>query len=338
VGPGNVEHSLEVPEWIASFIIILVSMSRLWAITSYFNPVGFKRRLPNYRAFRKHLGIPLATVELSFDGEFVLDDSDADILLRLEGRDVMWQKERLLNRLIEELPVECDMVAWIDCDVVFENADWASQTVEALETCGLVQLYDHRVNLSKEQILESVSSDMTSNDYDSGIPSAIYLKSDGNGSDDDFKNSNAPLLRATTLGLAYASPRAILKKHGLYDACILGSADRVITNSAFGHFDFAEEAVRMTGARKRHYRDWAEPFYQSIQARVGYIPGRLLHLWHGDLKNRQYSTRHDILIKHEFDPFVDITVNKDGLFEWASDKPQMHREVADYFKSRMEDD
>jgi hypothetical protein len=44
----------------------------MWALTTYFNPVRYKRRLSNYRIFRSKLDIPLVTVELSFDGEFEL--------------------------------------------------------------------------------------------------------------------------------------------------------------------------------------------------------------------------------------------------------------------------
>ena len=44
----------------------------MWAITSYYNPVRYKRRLSNYRMFRANLGIPLVTVELSFDDKFEL--------------------------------------------------------------------------------------------------------------------------------------------------------------------------------------------------------------------------------------------------------------------------
>ena len=46
--------------------------SRLWAITSYFNPVGYQRRLENYRIFRQRLTVPLVTVELSFAPVFEL--------------------------------------------------------------------------------------------------------------------------------------------------------------------------------------------------------------------------------------------------------------------------
>ena len=75
----------------------------MWAITSYFNPVGYKRRLSNYRMFRANLGAPLVTVELSFDGRFELTDQDADVLIHF----VMVPcsgKERLLNLALKAVP------------------------------------------------------------------------------------------------------------------------------------------------------------------------------------------------------------------------------------------
>ena len=58
----------------------------MWALTTYFNPVRYKRRLSNYRIFRSNLHIPLVTVELSFDGHFELTKNDADVLIQ----DIRW--------------------------------------------------------------------------------------------------------------------------------------------------------------------------------------------------------------------------------------------------------
>jgi len=92
----------------------------LWGITCYFNPVGYRRRLDNYRIFRQRLKVPLVAVELSFDKKFQLASADADILVQLHGSAVLWQKERLLNVALKSLPQVCDKVAWLDCDIVFE--------------------------------------------------------------------------------------------------------------------------------------------------------------------------------------------------------------------------
>jgi len=66
----------------------------VWAITSYFNPVGYTRRRQNYFAFRRHLKIPLATVEVAFHDDFDLPPDAADILIRLRYAGLLWQKER----------------------------------------------------------------------------------------------------------------------------------------------------------------------------------------------------------------------------------------------------
>ncbi len=75
------------------------SKQDFWAISCYFNPCGYQRRLDNYKIFREHLNIPLVTVKLSFDRHFQLTNKDAEILVQIEGNEnnLMWPKERLLN-------------------------------------------------------------------------------------------------------------------------------------------------------------------------------------------------------------------------------------------------
>jgi hypothetical protein len=112
-----------------------------WAITSYFNPAGYQRRYQNYAVFREHLRVPLVAVELSYGDEFELQRGDAEVVVRLRGSDVLWQKERLLNVALSHLPPECKWVAWLDCDLVFECADWPAEAVKVLQEAPLCQLY-----------------------------------------------------------------------------------------------------------------------------------------------------------------------------------------------------
>lgn len=44
------------------------SNGKLWAIACYFNPLGYARRLTNFRTFANRLGVDLLAVELSYDG------------------------------------------------------------------------------------------------------------------------------------------------------------------------------------------------------------------------------------------------------------------------------
>ena len=122
----------------------------MWALTTYFNPVRYRRRLSNYRIFRSSLNIPLVTVELSFDGEFELTKNDADVSIQLSGGAVLWQKERLLN-IEKSIPSTVKNFAWIDCDILFGRSDWAKEAEEQLnERCSLVQLFSKAIYLNKE--------------------------------------------------------------------------------------------------------------------------------------------------------------------------------------------
>ena len=107
--------------------------SDLWAITSYFNPCGYRRRLKNYHLFRSRLGVPLVAVELAYGESFELSPDDADIVIQVRAGDVMWQKERLLNLAIQRVPDSAESIAWLDADIVFVENDWAARAVELLK-------------------------------------------------------------------------------------------------------------------------------------------------------------------------------------------------------------
>lgn len=81
-----------------------MSAPSLIAITAFFNPTRSRRRLGNFRTFRAALRVPLIAVELSYGADYELGDADAEVLIRRRGRDVLWQKERLLNLALEHVP------------------------------------------------------------------------------------------------------------------------------------------------------------------------------------------------------------------------------------------
>ena len=128
-----------------------MSGARLWAVTCFFNPQGYRRRVANFREFRARLAAPLIAVELAFDREFTLSDSDAERVVRVRGGDVMWQKERLLNVAIERVPVSCTKIAWLDCDIVFGSPAWVGQAVRALDEFALVHLFQDRHDLPERE-------------------------------------------------------------------------------------------------------------------------------------------------------------------------------------------
>src|SRR5262249_22115373 len=270
-----------------------VRSDNLWAITSYFNPAGYRRRLSNYHIFRNHLTIPLVTVELSCENHFQLRPGDADILVQLHSQEVMWQKERLLNIAIKSVPKTWRKIAWLDCDVIFEDEGWVERASQALDGFFLVHLFQERYNLPPDTTAGLTAIDGRSQ----AVVSVVCKMAMGESAPEDFSEADAPLKRRSTAGLAWASRREVLEAHGIYDACILGSADRAILCAALGQFDFATRALLMDDRRGKHYFAWAEPYYETVRGRVGHIQGLLFHLWHGELRNRQYSLRQQALNK-----------------------------------------
>jgi hypothetical protein len=300
-----------------------------WAITSYWNPIGYRRKYANYRLFRERLNEPLLAIELAYGRDFELGKEDADILVQLRGRDIMWQKERLLNVALRALPMSCRKVAWVDCDVVFEADDWARRTSRLLDRFALVQPFSHVHRMSPDwepgqgqspaaQVLRSVPFVIAS-----GTPAATCL------------GRVFQVQIDCTAGYAWAAHRELLEQHHIYDACIIGAGDSAFARAAYGYF---EDAIRIIQYLNRdHYLAWANPFYDAVRAEVGFLEGNLFHLWHGKPEHRRYYDRLGEVSRFQFDPFEDIAIDCQGVWRWNSDKREMHDYVRDYFALRMED-
>jgi len=299
----------------------------LWAITSYFNPIGYASRRRNYRVFRQNLRVPLAVVELSCGNDFELNRDDAEIVVQIAGGDILWQKERLLNVALRHLPAECDSVAWIDCDVILESPDWAERAERALEKFRMVQLFSERRNL----VRDAKAGAGIEPEYEAKAAVASMIVA-GTAEDNDLRTG----LRSTA-GLAWAMKRGLAEAHGFYDACILGTGDRAMLCAAMGNLNPAVNVLSMQPRQIDHYRDWATRFHRDVQGSVGFIEGRALHLWHGSLRDRKYTARYVGLAKFEFDPFTDISLAPSGCWQWADGKREMHEYVKRYFEQRRED-
>jgi hypothetical protein len=298
----------------------------LWAITSYWNPMRYRRRRMNYQVFRRHLTLPLLAIELAYGPEFELGQGDAEILLQLRARDVLWQKERLLNVALQRLPRACRAVVWIDCDVVFGADDWTQRSMALLERFKLVQPFSRLHWMPRDwepgHALKSSTQLLWS------VPCLI---ASGTAAADCLGASQI----ARSPGYAWAADRKFIEAYRLYDACIIGGGDIALARAAYGCFDLA---VSRQCLNRDHYRAWAEPFYDAVQAQVAFVEGDLFHLWHGKSEDRHYHARHEGLDRFHFDPFRDIAIDHNGAWRWNSDKPEMHDYVRGYFASRSEDE
>jgi len=305
----------------------------LWAITPFFNPIGYQIRLKNFMEFRKQLRIPLLAIELSFDGNFELDERDAEILIQLRGRDILWHKERLLNIALKHLPEECSKVAWLDCDMIFGREDWDFLLRSQLEKFQLVQIFQEVCDLPKGFSLDNLGGGLSL----PTVNSTCYRAFHGMGVARGLRDADHRSQESSANGLAWAATRKLLDKHGFYDACILGSGDRAMVCAALGEFEAARKALYMSDPQFEHYMAWAKPFNEDLQGKVGYANGTIYHLWHGNPSKRRIGSRYKILKPYMFDPHKDITLGQDGCWEWVDNRKKLSDIMRKYFLSRMED-
>lgn len=307
-------------------------MSGLWAITTYFNPMGYANRLANYRTFRSRLAVPLLTVEWSWEAGpgFQLTDADADVLIQVRGPDLLWQKERLLNLAVAALPDACTGVAWLDCDVVFPDASWSTRALDMLNEYAMIHLFERAYDLpagaTPDECGRTAAKCQTS-----------MIQAEGVGSDVELLARRDIRRMGFVSGFAWAARAELLRRYGYYDACVMGSGNRAIYSAALGRFDDAICYIRMGPAWAGHYRAWAEPYYDAVRGRVGCLPGELYHLWHGDIARRRHAGRHHDFECFAFDPCADLSLHESGCWRWNTPTQALHELTRSYFASRRED-
>ena len=302
----------------------------LWAVTSYFNPCRYKTKRENFDIFvagMERAKVNLLVVELAFDDEeFELPESDRT--LRLRGSGVMWQKERLLNVAASKLPRSCTKIAWLDNDLVFEDPNWFERTSEALDRYVVVQPFDAVVRLPRGV------------KYDDG--EGEFYTSFGR----IFKQQPA-LSRVAEFnhhghtGFAWAARRELFDEVGLYDACLTGSGDHLMSHAFAAGMVKSPCTKRMLGPRQekyqRHFFNWGVKARDIVGGKLGAVPGKLLHLWHGDLVNRRYGEMNQQFATFDFDPDRHLRHDENGLWEWNEAPEELRQWASDFFWIRRED-
>lgn len=295
----------------------------LYVVTAVFNPHRYKTRIKLYKDFEKYVndsGAKLLTVELVYgDRDFVVTQEDNSFHLQLRTNTELWHKERMLNLGIQNLPKNWKYVAWVDADVVFARPDWVHETIQLLQHFPVIQMFSQAVDLTpKYEILKTHT----------GMLYAYY-----EGKMDD----NTGTYERYHPGFAWAARRDALNMlGGLLDIPILGSADRHMALSLIEKVKDSYpkdisvgycEQLEMWENRCKHY----------IHKNVSYMPGVLLHQWHGKKVDRRYKDRWKILVKHKYDPEFDIKLDTQGLYQFTERNPYLEQDIRKYFQARNED-
>lgn len=303
-------------------------LKSLFVITPYFNPIGYARRRENYDLFIEGLhkaGVQCLSIECAFDEDDFQLDERLDVI-RVRSKTLLWQKERLINLAASWLPSSCRYVAWLDCDIVFHNANWARDLIRLMGEYKVAQVWEtcerkpqFEVPGYTPDIVRSFASTITRDPtaFDSG-------RYDTHGH----------------TGYGWAMHRDIFDEVGLYEYAISGSADHFMSHAIFGQYNYCiTNALKSDANQVNHLKDWGQRFFAKVQGRLGVVPGHIHHLWHGSAENRRYFLRMHDITDLGYSPSHDIISLPGQPLEWAPNinKPDLVEYFRNYFSSRRED-
>lgn len=310
---------------------------RLHVLTMVQNPLRWRSRYRNYEALRRHVedsGGILYTAEVAFGErhfEITEPNNPQHLQLRCEHepwRYEVWLKECTLNAIMHSrLPLTAKYVAWIDSDIHFTRTDWCQETLHLLQHYQFLQLFSHTMDLgpNSEPLGQSVGmvfkrfqdpqTPMTGYYYYYGKKKGLWVHP----------------------GFAWAARRDALDDvGGLIDWAILGSGDWLMGAALFGEVRRALSGGYST-IYKRWAYNWQDRAEQYIKRNVGYLPGLIVHRYHGRKMDRNYDTRWKLLVSEGFNPETDIIRDVQGLYRLTDRSITLRDGLRHYTSIRNED-
>ena len=283
------------------------------SICCYFNWGNNQVRKNNYIKFRKKFRHPLKTIEICLkERDFFIDDSTKIIA---SHDNILWQKERAFNLLLENLDEKYDKILWVDTDISFQNYDMMQELELKLDQYDMVQPF--------ETVYEYHNSTISAN---SCLNTSGYAKTLR-----DYTDTGASDCYDPAFGLTWAINRSIMPNGYFYDKHILGSSDLlqiqsvtldILNRSFIGNY--SDDIVRS-------WIDYCRKM-PAKQYNIGYCSGCLEHFYHGKVLNRGYSYRECLLNKYAFDPKIHLEIDDNGLYKILH--PELETSISNYFNKR----
>jgi hypothetical protein len=290
----------------------------------FFNPARFKRILDNALyiiSVFNHYSIPYYCIECVFN-EQTPQIPNATVVVR--SNSYMFYKELLLNMLEPRVPEKYTKLACIDADVLFDSPVWLDQISKSLNKYDIVQPFSEACWLTPDNT--RISSTKLSYGFALVKHRPLTMKS--------FHQYHP--------GFAWAFKRDVFRKlGGFYSKSVIGGGDIALILSMFPTPVSDQEFINANHKGKFGeflVDSWREYYtnFKRVNPKVGCLPIKLFHLFHGVTKDRRYTERYHAISKALTGSWdQEITVNKDGLYEFVH--PEINEVLYTYFNDRNED-
>jgi hypothetical protein len=320
---------------------IHVYPDKLYVTTVLENPLRWRSRYKNYWLFEamcNKAGVELYTVEIAFGGRsFEITEAGNSHHLQLRTHDELLHKENALNLLIQRLPPEAQKIATLDADIEFTRADWAQETLHLLDHYKVLQLFSHSMDVGPECEPLHV--------HESFVMHELALEPH-NPTDDPRPTHHAGKHRVEIEpappeipyyagmegkqkkyvlwhpGLAWAWRKTALNQlGGLMDWILGGAADHYMALALFNKLTRWKGATlyKFPEGYQKPCFEWQDRAERHIRRNIGYLPGTVLHHWHGAKFNRQYISREMFAASVGFDPGHHLKRDWQGLWQLHDD-------------------
>lgn len=242
-------------------------------------------------------GADLITIEMSDDDYgFQIEDS-----IKLTGDCFLEQKENLIVKGMDL--IEDDVFAWIDCDIVFEDNDWMSKTLDSLSSNDIVQMFETVILLNpdggEDRRFKSMLSEFYNNPlFNNGHP-----------------NQGHP-------GFAFAGRKEKVK---FYNNFVF--SNDVVFCSSLTHDYWIIKSWDISDEMKSDIIKWCE---SNQKTKFSFVDLNAKHLWHGSWTNRMYNSRMKIVDKHRHKVKI-----KNGLY--SCEDGEAKKDFIELFRKRKED-
>lgn len=283
--------------------------SDLAVLLVFFDYIGSARILINYLFMVEKLklaNIPVFTLELVIHGK----KPKIHDAIHVYGSSYLFQKEHLLRLLEKSIPAQFTKLACLDADVIFENPNWYDELSIMLDTNHVVQCFDvsYWLDLSytnAQKIAASCLAADRSKRFWDGQSQPVHP------------------------GFGWAFRRKHYRESGYFDKAVIGSGDTLF---AYGLLDYSIKLEdKETFIYRQSYEKWIS---ERKQINFSYLKGRLYHLYHGPIPNRQYVSRY-----HAFRGVSNIedavVTNNYGVYELMQSK--FNTAMLEFFKTRNDD-
>lgn len=297
-------------------------------VACYFNPGRSEYRKKAFDTWYqsiKHMNHRIVECVIG-DGKPELPESEW--ISVVHTKNLLWHKEALINSVINKLPGRFKYIFWLDTDIIFTNSKWMIEGVEALKTKKIIQPFEYCIHLDKDE--KKPSFDV---DHYKKLSDRIHERNKKMWR--SFASNHSRGLSGVSnydihghVGLAWGARRSALERIGLYDKALIGGADHIMAHAAAGQIphqcitkSFTEDI--------REVENWSRSFFDVMQGLIGYVPGEVYHIWHGDLEKREYLKR---II--EFTPMAKQINEKDANGLYVTNDSLHEEYMRNYFSRR----